>query len=179
MGNCGRNAEGGCEAADKNAVPYAYAGRGDSFSVRCQVRKLTESERQMQVSLKEAQRAQIARSEEQYPAKADQYPSILAKLDGEVKALREAEAVYVTEIFGFSAEREGQQADVSYSVEYEREPLLSSHSTLGTSPWTSILNTSDGRYTEGILLPQKDGYDVTVSCEGETEKFRLYREEKR
>ena len=167
------------ETASVQAVPYSYQGRGEVFSVTCTVRTLTEAERDFKVRLKAESLAQLEGAKVRFPQQADRYLPLMEKLRAEIEVLEQADVLYVTEVMGVCSDENAaalRGEAVSYTITAGARTVLSSCSAVTAVPWLSILNTADGAYSEGVLLPLRDSCAVTVTCGGMTETFPLERQ---
>lgn len=160
---------------DLGAVPYSYRGEGKEFSVVCSIRSLTEEERRFAAEQKMVQISQTAQMKEEYPGRAEEYEDILEKLQRETTAIREAERLYVTELQGtYTGNGEFDAAEpVRYSVSDNGTVCLASAGAISAAPWVSLINAADGSYSEGILLPHRESYEITVQYGDKTDTFTL------
>lgn len=160
---------------DISAVPYEYRGEGDSFSITCKVRVLSEEEQEFQVQKKQEELVQLEQLQEEYPAR--EYQEMVEKTTDEISVLSNAENVYVTEIFGsFIGEGQPDSEVVQYEISQGDEKYIAAGTALNSTIWVSLLNTADGSYSEGILLPCKDSYEITIQCGSIEDSFKLVRE---
>ena len=163
------------DVADLQAVPYGYAGQGAFFSVQCRVRALTEEEQAFQVQQKQADLAQFEQLQQEYPARG--YQAMIEKTADEIHVLREAETVYVTEVTGaFIGDGQPESDTVQYEIANGDETYIAAAAALDAPVWVSLLNTADGACSQGVLLPCKDGYEVTVRCGERQDHFALEKE---
>lgn len=160
---------------DISAVPYEYWGEGDFFSVTCKIRRLSEEEQRFQVESKQETLGQLERLKKEYPARG--YQGMIEKTNEEISALTSAEEVYITEIFGsFTGDEQRDVKAVQYEITHGNEKYIAANaSSEGSSPWAALRNTADGAYSEGILLPYKDSYEITIRCGNIIDSFKLIR----
>jgi hypothetical protein len=162
-------------AEDISAVPYEYHGEGKFFSVICKVRVMNEEEQEFQVAKKQEELGQMEQLKEEYPAR--EYQEMIEKITNEISVLSNAENVYVTEIFGsFIGEDQPDSKAVQYEISQGDEKYIAAGAALDAPLWVSLLNTADGSYSEGILLPCKDSYEITIQCGNIEDSFKLVRE---
>lgn len=160
---------------DISAVPYEFRGEGDSFSVICKVRVLSGEEQEFQVQKKQEELGQLEQLKEEYPAR--EYQEMVDKTINEISVLSDAENVYVTEIFGsFIGTDQPDSEVVQYEISQGDEKYIAAGTALDSPLWVSLLNTADGSYSEGILLPCKDSYEITIQCGSIEDSFKLIRE---
>ena len=160
---------------DISAVPYDYHGEGDYFSIICKVRVLSEEEQEFQVQKKRAEVKQLEQLKEEYPER--EYQGMIEKVADEISALSNAENVYATEIFGaFIGEDQPESNAIRYEISQEDEKYIAASAVLDAPFWVSILNTADGSYSDGILLPCKDSYEITIQCGSIEDSVKLIRE---
>lgn len=160
---------------DISAVPYEYHGEGDYFSVICKVRVLSEEEQEFQVQKKQEELGQLEQLKEEYPARG--YQEMIEKTTDEISVLSNADNVYVTEIYGsFIGEGQPDSKVVQYEISQGDEKYIAAGAALDSPLWVSLLNTADGSYSDGILLPCKDSYEITIQCGSIEDSFKLIRE---
>lgn len=160
-------------AEDINAVPYVYEGQGEYFAVKCSVRVMSGEEQAFKVQEKEARLQQMEQLDKEYPMRG--YSGLIEKSKSEIAVLKAADAVYVTEIFGDYVGEKGDlnSERIQYEISYNGQVWLSASASGAIALWTSLSNTADGKYSEGILLPCKESCDITIRCDGVTDTFKL------
>lgn len=164
-------------AEDISAIPYEYNGAGDFFSVSCKIRVLSEEEQEFQIQKKQEELGQLEQLKEEYPERG--YQKMVDETTEKINILSSAEKVYVTEIFGsFIGEGEPENKVLQYEISQGEEKYIAAEvtATSDVSLWVSLLNTADGAYSEGILLPYKDNYEIKVHCGSMEDSFELVRQ---
>lgn len=158
---------------DLAAVPYSYQGQGKLFSVQCAVRELTQAEHMAKIQLTAATLSQLELAREQHPEQEGRYTFLMAQVSADLTHMQNAHTIYVTEITGTPLQEMPEHTLVRYTITSEGETILSSAAAVGAVPWLSLLNTDDGLYSEGLLLPCRDEYTLHITCEGQTESIPL------
>ena len=158
---------------DLAAVPYSYQRQGELFSVQCTVRELTQAEHTAKIQLAAASLSQLEQAREQHPEQEGRYTFLMGQVSADLTHMQNAQALYVTEITGTPLQELPENTLVRYTLTSEGKTILSSAATVGTVPWLSQVNTDDGLYSEGMLLPCLDEYTFHLTCEGQTESITL------
>ena len=158
---------------DLAAVPYSYQGQGRLFSVQCTVRELTEAERTAKLQLTAACLSQLELTQKQHPEQADRCAFLIGQVSTDLGHMQSARALYVTEITATPLQDLPENALVRYTITSGGQTLLSSAATAGAVPWLSLVNTDDGLYSEGLLLPFQDEYTLHLTCADHSETITL------
>lgn len=152
------------DAESIKAIPYSYRGEGKYFSVQCDVRTLTHSERQENIMLKKDMINQLFALQKQEPLREEYYRLIIDKIKRDIEIF-ENEDLYITHITGRLKDQTINLKDkdiISFSIERKGKTYLSSSALLNSKFWASIINSSDGSYSQGAFLPNKDDYNIKV-----------------
>ena len=158
---------------DLAAAPYSFQGHGTLFSVQCTVRPMTEAEIQARLQLTEATLSQLKLSQQEHPEQEGRCAFLMGQVSADLSHLQNAEAIYVTEITGTVLADLPEDSLVRYSIISGGETVLSSANVAGAVPWLSLVNTDDGLYSEGLLLPYRDDYTIRLTCRDQTETLPL------
>lgn len=161
---------------DISEIPYSYHGQGNYFSVVCDVRALNTDERQFAISSKEQELLQIQQLKTDYPERSADYERMIEKVQSEITAIKSADVLYITELFAEyigSDNMDEAKGRVRYSISKEDAVYLSGESVIKSNLWVSLKNTANGNYSEGILLPYKDSYEITIEYEDKVDTFPL------
>ena len=154
------------DEASINSVPYSYKGEGKYFSVTCDVRLLTHSEKQERIALKINEINQLLESAKEHPLRAKHYRLIIDKIKRDIEIFANQD-LYVTEVKGRLKDPTVnlKENDVlSFYIEGKDRTYLSSSTFLESQSWATIINSKDGGYSQGILLPNNEGYNIKICC---------------
>lgn len=159
------------------AVPYSYQGTGDLFQVTCTIRALTPEEAEQLLQSKKSSLSQMAQNQQrqQDPERAGAQTELIQTLQQQILALEEAETLYATEVLGVytgTAPLDGRTL-ISLTLSSGDTVYLSTAAAADAEPWVFLVSTADGAYSEGVLLPPEDSYQVQIRSDGLTDTFSL------
>lgn len=154
-------------AEDMEAAPYTFTGFSDTFELEGKVYPASEQDIALLLSQKEATIRACEQSKLKNPDNVGDYNLLIEKTEQEIASINSAKGLYVTQIQWRFLGNSREVSSVQMTVSHDGMVYLS---FAGNASGTiTLMNTKDGSYSEGILLPKKQAYDVTIQCQGKEE----------
>ncbi|MDO5389333.1 MAG: hypothetical protein Q4F63_08875 [Clostridia bacterium] len=158
---------------DLASVPYSYSGKTDNFVVTCNVRKASEGDIWLLLKRKENYISICENSKNYKPNKINDNNNLIEQAEHEIKAIEQADNLYVTEMLLTYSGDSKSTAQAYITISSNKETYFSFYADVNTNNMMSLINTDDGTYSEGILLPKKDSYEMTIKYKNKKEKLTL------
>ena len=161
---------------DLEQVPYSYRGESDHFSIFCTIWQDSSEERSALIIHTQALLEQIKQEQKNYPER--DYTGLLEKVERDLSVLQEREDVYFTQVRGRYAGEPKEEAFAQYAISQGETVYLSAlvFPKGVETTWVTLANTGDGSYTQGVLLPCEEEYEMRIQYGDVDETLLLERQ---